>query len=104
MVQTWRADAGSNRDTDIIPDIVNRRRHWKCGDNIKNYLFIIYWRITLQDLQSVLRHVVYNSIVFTHIKKRISTILAIFLPIFDIFIHNLDTITGQENKNPMIFK
>lgn len=30
-------------------------------------------------------------------------ILTIFLPVFDIFIHNLDTITGQDITNPEIF-
>ena len=48
MAQTWRADAGINRDTDFIPEIVNCRHHWKRGDNIKNYLLftgVLHYKI-----------------------------------------------------------
>jgi len=67
MVQTWRTDVGNNRDTNIISEIINSRHHSKHGDNIRTYLFIyllnIYKQvfITLQDFQSVLRHLAYIS-------------------------------------------
>lgn len=45
---------------------------------------------------------VWLSSFYTH--KHISTILIICLPIFDVSIHNLDTITGQDIIKPTIFK
>jgi len=112
MVQTWREDAVNNRDTDIVSEIVSCRHHWKSGDNIKTYLLIYYLLPIYKLAYYVIRfsisftsrglHFRFNRF-YTH-KNLISTIFAIFLPIFDIFIHNLGTITGQENNNPTIFK
>jgi len=112
MVQTWRADAGNNRDTDITSEIVSCKHRWKHGDNIKTYLLIYYllpiyklaYYIIRFSISFMSRGLHFRSNSFYTHKNLISTISAIFLPIFHIFLHNLDTIPGQKNNNPTIFK